>query len=98
MIMYTYLVYRRRRPQLHETSKFKMPFSKVMPYVVLVFFALMLVALSLDAETRLGLYVAPIWFVGLALAWKRNSKTARQQARIQEWKTMETAEKAALTR
>src|SRR6185436_18613586 len=64
MIMYTYLVYRRRRPHLHAASAFKMPLSKVMPYVVLVFFALMLVALSMDAETRLGLYVAPVWFVG----------------------------------
>jgi len=97
MIMYTYLVYRRRRPHLHEASTFKMPFSRVMPYVVLVFFALMLVALAMDAETRLGLYVAPIWFVLLGFAWRHNSKTPRQQARIAEWKTMAAAEKAALT-
>jgi len=74
-----------------------MPFSRVMPYVVLVFFALMLVALAMDADTRLGLYVAPIWFVLLGFAWRHNSKTPRQQARIAEWKTMAAAEKAALT-
>ena len=96
MIMYTYLIYRRRRPHLHEASSFKMPFSRVMPYVVLVFFALMVVALAMDAETRLGLYVAPIWFVLLGIAWRYNSKTPRQQARIQEWKTTAAAEKAAL--
>ena len=96
MIMYTYLIYRRRRPHLHEASSFKMPLSRVMPYVVLVFFALMVVALAMDAETRLGLYVAPIWFVLLGIAWRYNSKTPRQQARIQEWKTTAAAEKAAL--
>jgi D-serine/D-alanine/glycine transporter len=97
MIMYTYLVYRRRRPHLHEASAFKMPFSRVMPYVVLTFFALMLVALAMDAETRMGLYVAPIWFVALAVAWRYNSKTPMQQARIAAWKSMADAEKAALT-
>jgi len=86
MIMATYLVYRRRRPHLHEASSFKMPGSTFMPYVVLTFFALMIVALSMDAETRLGLYVAPIWFILLAVAWRFNSKTPLQQARIAEWK------------
>ena len=97
MIMATYVVYRRRRPHLHEASNFKMPGSTYMPYVVLVFFALMMVALSLDAETRLGLYVAPLWFILLAVAWRRQSKTPLQQARIIEWKAMADAEKQALT-
>ena len=98
MIMVTYVVYRRRRPHLHEASSFKMPFSTFMPYVVLTFFALMLVALSLDAETRLGLYVAPLWFFLLAVAWRFNSRTPLQQARILEWQAMADAEKAALVK
>jgi D-serine/D-alanine/glycine transporter len=97
MIMVTYVVYRRRRPQLHEASSFKMPGSTYMPYVVLGFFALMLVALSLDAETRMGLYVAPLWFILLAVAWHFNSKKPRQQARIAAWNAMAAAEKQALT-
>jgi D-serine/D-alanine/glycine transporter len=98
MIMVTYLVYRRRRPHLHEASSFKMPGSTFMPYVVLTFFALMVVALSMDAETRLGLYVAPIWFILLAVAWRFNSKTPLQQARIAEWKAeqVELAEKVSV--
>jgi len=98
MIMATYVVYRRRRPHLHEASNFKMPGSTYMPYVVLVFFALMMVALSLDAETRLGLYVAPLWFILLGFAWRRQSKTPLQAARIVEWKAMADAEKLALTK
>jgi D-serine/D-alanine/glycine transporter len=97
MIMATYIVYRRRRPHLHETSNFKMPGSTFMPYVVLVFFALMIAALSMDADTRLGLYVAPIWFILLGFAWRANSKKPRQQARIAAWNAMADAEKLALT-
>jgi D-serine/D-alanine/glycine transporter len=98
MITVTYVVYRRRRPHLHEASNYKMPGSTFMPYVVLVFFALMVVALSLDAETRMGLYVAPLWFILLAVAWRRQSKTPLQAARIVEWKAMAEAEKLALTK
>jgi len=98
MIMYTYIVYRGRRPHLHESSSFKMPGSTFMPYVVLVFFALMIGALAMDPETRLGLYVAPIWFVLLGIAWRLNSKKPRQQARIADWNAMADAERAALTR
>jgi len=96
MIMVSYVVYRRRRPHLHAGSSFKMPGSTFMPYVVLVFFALMMVALAQDADTRLGLYAAPIWFVLLGIAWWFNSRAPRQQARVQEWKAMAAAEKAAL--
>lgn len=96
MIMVSYIAYLRRRPQLHASSTFKMPGSKFMPYVVLVFFFLMLVALAQAADTRLGLYVAPIWFVLLGVAWRFNRKTPLQQARIEEWKAEAAAERAAL--
>ena len=54
MIMINYIAYRRRRPQLHAASAFKMPGSTFMPYVVLGFFALMIVALAQAADTRMG--------------------------------------------
>jgi len=96
MIMVSYLAFLRRRPQLHETSTYRMPGSKFMPYVVLVFFFLMLVALAQADDTRMGLYVAPIWFVLLGVAWFFNRKTPLQQARIAEWKAEAAIEKAAL--
>ncbi len=96
MIMVSYIAYLRRRPQLHAGSTFKMPGSAFMPYVVLVFFGLMLVALAQAADTRLGLYVAPIWFVILGIAWYFNRKTPLQQARILEWEAEAAADKAAL--
>jgi D-serine/D-alanine/glycine transporter len=96
MIMVSYIAYLRRRPQLHRTSTFRMPGSKFMPYIVLVFFALMLVALAQSADTRLGLYVAPIWFVLLGGAWYFNRQTPLQRARIEQWKAEAAVEKAAL--
>ena len=96
MIMVSYIAYLRRRPQLHAASSFKLPGSAFMPYVVLVFFVLMLVALAQAADTRLGLYVAPIWFVLLGVAWDFNRKTPLQQSRIAAWKAEAAIEKAAL--
>ena len=96
MIMVSYLVYRRRRPQLHAASAFKLPGSKFMPQVTLVFFALMIVALAQDADTRLGLYVFPIWLLLMGVAWYFNRQTPLQQARIEEWKSEAAAEKRAL--
>jgi len=97
MIMVSYIAYRRRRPQLHAASAFKMPGSKVMPYVVLAFFAFMIVALAQAADTRLGLFVVPIWFLILGVAWFFNRQTPLQQARVEEWKAMVATEKLALT-
>jgi D-serine/D-alanine/glycine transporter len=97
MIMVCYIAYRRRRPHLHAQSSFKMPFPKVMPYVVLAFFALMVVALAGDPDTRLGLYVVPLWFVLLGVAWYFQRQTPLQQARIVEWKAMADAERLALS-
>ena len=96
MIMVSYIAYRRRRPQLHASSTFKLPGSRFMPYVVLVFFGLMIVALAQSADTRPGLFVAPIWFVLLGGAWYFNRQTPLQQARIAEWKAEAAIEKAAL--
>lgn len=71
LILISYLVYRKRRPQLHATSKFKMPGGVVMSYVVLAFFASMLVVLSLEPDTRAALLVTPVWFVILGIGWLR---------------------------
>ncbi|HEY8718428.1 amino acid permease [Pengzhenrongella sp.] len=98
MILISYIVFRRRRPHLHAASSFKMPGSRFMPYVVLAFFVFVLVALAQAADTRLGLFVAPVWFLAVGAAWYVNRKTPLQQARIAEWTDMAIAEKAALSR
>ena len=76
---------------------FKSAAFPILIVVVLAFFAFVLVALTQASDTRLGLYVAPLWFAGVGLAWYINRQTPVQQARIVEWKAMATLDKAALT-
>jgi D-serine/D-alanine/glycine transporter len=95
MILISYIVFRRRRPKLHEASAFKMPGGTFMPYVVLAFFVFMLVALAQADDTRLALVVAPVWFLLLGAAWYFNRQTPLQQARIEEWKAKGSSISAA---
>lgn len=69
MILVSYLSYRRRYPERHATSKFRMPGGRFMCVVVLTFFASMIVVLALEPDTRKALIVTPIWFAVLAVAW-----------------------------
>jgi D-serine/D-alanine/glycine transporter len=69
VILVSYLVYRRRRPELHAASRFRMPGGRAMCWVVLTFFAGMVVVLAMEPETRTALLVTPVWFVVLGIAW-----------------------------
>ncbi|AOW93329.1 D-serine/D-alanine/glycine transporter [Rhodococcus sp. WMMA185] len=84
MILASYLVYRKRRPELHEASKFKMPCGVVMCWAVLGFFVFIIWALTREADTLHALLVTPIWFVVLGVAWtvirRRTSHRARYAA------------------
>lgn len=68
-ILIAYIVYRRRTPELHEKSVFKMPGGVAMAVTVLVFFLAMLGVLALEADTRAALIATPVWFLILALGW-----------------------------
>ncbi|GAA1498456.1 D-serine/D-alanine/glycine transporter [Paeniglutamicibacter kerguelensis] len=83
MIMISYIVYRRRRPHLHETSKFKMPGGSFMPYVVLAFFGFIIWALTTQPDTLMALFFTPIWFVLLTCGYlmlRRNPEHAKIRA------------------
>ncbi|MFC3550437.1 D-serine/D-alanine/glycine transporter [Lysobacter cavernae] len=72
LILSAYIVYRRRRPELHAASAFKMPGGVAMCYVCLVFFAFVLVLLWQQVDTRQALLASPVWFALLAAGyfWK----------------------------
>ncbi|QOL15187.1 D-serine/D-alanine/glycine transporter [Dickeya dianthicola] len=70
IILCSYLVYRRNRPQLHQTSSYKMPWGIVMSWVCLAFFAFVVVLLTLQPDTLQALMVTPVWFVVLAIAYQ----------------------------
>ncbi|CMA39409.1 D-serine/alanine/glycine transporter protein CYCA [Mycobacterium tuberculosis] len=78
MIIISYLVYRRRHPQRHTDSVYKMPGGVVMCWAVLVFFAFVIWTLTTETETATALAWFPLWFVLLAVGWL---VTQRRQSR-----------------
>ncbi|WP_424809544.1 D-serine/D-alanine/glycine transporter [Rhodococcus sp. 27YEA15] len=86
IILASYLVYRKRRPHLHEASKFKMPGGVVMCWVVLAFFVFIVWALTTKDDTRQALLVTPIWFLVLAVAWAVIRRRPAHRARYEAFK------------
>ncbi|WP_247997323.1 amino acid permease [Brucella tritici] len=69
IILASYLQYRRKRPDLHEKSTFKMPGGRAAVVMVFAFFAFILWALAQEPDTAAALKVTPFWFVFLAIAY-----------------------------
>jgi len=96
MILLAYLAYCRRLPQAHDESEYKMPLSKVMPYVAFIFFAIVLYALTLSEDTRVALYVLPIWFALLGvLYWLKTHRSTHQKTLVANFREKVIAQKAA---
>ncbi len=71
MIMVTHLRFRRAVAEGRIQGRgFRMPGGPVANWGVLAFLALIAVFLGVDPETRVALYVAPIWFGILALGYR----------------------------
>ncbi|MCQ1946153.1 D-serine/D-alanine/glycine transporter [Arthrobacter sp. zg-Y1116] len=96
IILISYLVYRRRRPQLHEASKFPMPGGVVMAYLVLAFFVFILWTLTTQADTLQALLVTPAWFVLLGIVYAVLRRTPVHQARVAAHHDDVARERAAL--
>ena len=59
MILISYIAYLRKHPDRHAASKFRMPLARVLPWVVLAFFAFIVVTLCLAKDTRFALLCTP---------------------------------------
>ena len=69
VIVVGYLVYRRRHPDRHAESAYKMPAGTVMCWVVLAFFVFVIWTLLTQRETAIALAWFPTWFVVLGAGW-----------------------------
>ncbi|WP_152228014.1 amino acid permease [Pseudomonas sp. SCB32] len=69
LILVTYLVYRRQRPDLHLASSFKMPFGVPLSILCIGFFIFTLWLLTLQPDTRAALTLMPAWFGWLAFIY-----------------------------
>lgn len=69
IIMWSYINYRKQRPELHTKSIFKLPGGVFTCWVVIIFFIGMVYVLSLEADTFQALKVSPLWLIILAIGY-----------------------------
>ncbi|MQW91732.1 amino acid permease [Acinetobacter wanghuae] len=69
MIIWSYIVYYKTRPELHAQSTFKLPGGLVTCWIVIIFFVAMIGVLAFEDDTRRALMVSPIWFILLIIGY-----------------------------
>lgn len=82
IILLSYLKYRKTRHDLHQKSIYKMPMGIAMSYACLSFLAFILIILWFKEDTRIGLLIAPFWFLWLTIAYKNRTKLNNLIAKI----------------
>ena len=71
MIMFSHLKFREAVAAGRIAGRgFRMPGAPVANWVVIGFLVLIAIFLGIDPDTRVALYVAPIWFAILALGYR----------------------------
>ena len=65
IIVICHLRYRKTNPELAFRSKFKMPLYPIANYIILAFLIFVIGILALNKETRVALFVTPVWFIML---------------------------------
>lgn len=79
LIIVAYINYHRRNPEAHKKATFKLPGGKYMGYAILVFFVLVFCLLFVKADTRIAVFLTPIWFIILCLMYLRYKKVEKSQ-------------------
>lgn len=77
-----HLKYRKTRPDLAKINKFKMPLYPIANYMILVFLAFVLVILALAADTRVALFVTPVWFILLIVIYSISKSKVEKSSLI----------------
>lgn len=70
IIVICHMKYRKTNPELAASNKFKMPLYPIINYIILAFLAFVIVTLALNNETRVALFVTPVWFMMLGVIYK----------------------------
>ncbi|MFC7393905.1 amino acid permease [Scopulibacillus cellulosilyticus] len=69
IILISHLLFRRKLPDEARKIHFKMPLTPAMNWIVLVFFVAVIIILGFDFVTRISLFVTPVWFAILVIAY-----------------------------
>lgn len=79
LITIAYYRYTKQRPDQHERSNFKLPGGSKMAVCIIVFFIFIFGILLVNPETRIGVLLAPLWLIVLALMYRQYKKHTRQR-------------------
>ncbi|MEW4372377.1 amino acid permease [Paenibacillus kandeliae] len=90
VILVCHIRYKRSRPELHATSRFKAPFTPWINYVVLALFAGILVIMLISGETRPALLCTPLWFILLLVLYQIRSRKTADVQKVEKVSTMNT--------
>lgn len=80
----SHLKYRKTRPDLAKVSQFKLPLYPFSNYLILAFLAFVLVVLALAEDTRIALFVTPVWFILLIGIYKIRTMNANQDDQVNQ--------------
>ncbi|MEH7414711.1 amino acid permease [Neobacillus drentensis] len=80
----SHLKYRKTRPDLAKVNKFKLPLYPFSNYLILAFLAFVLVVLALAEDTRIALFVTPVWFILLIAIYKVRSMNSNQVEQVNQ--------------
>ena len=74
VIVISYLRFLTLRPELHRASAFRLPGQRVAAWLCLAFFAFVIWTLTQAHDTRVAVFVSPLWLVALGVAWIVHSR------------------------
>ena len=81
IIVICHLRYRKTNPELASRSKFKMPLYPIANYIILAFLIFVIGILALNKETRVALFVTPVWFIMIGMIYNiLRLKTKNEEA------------------
>jgi D-serine/D-alanine/glycine transporter len=74
LIVLSYIAYRKKDPELHLKSNYKMPGGLFMAWFTMLFLVFTIVILAFDHDTLIALALSPIWFIGLFIGYRYKKK------------------------
>ena len=83
MIIVSYIAYVKKNPEQHQSSAFKLWGGKIIAYIVLSFFLFIFILLFFSKDTRVAIFISPLWFIFLFFYYKKYKNNAESLANRQ---------------
>ena len=80
MIIVSYIAYVKKNPEQHQSSAFKLWGGKIIAYIVLSFFIFIFILLFFSKDTRVDIFISPLWFIFLFFYYKKYKNNAESLA------------------